>query len=244
MRLQKYLSECGVASRRASEKLIVDGRVTVNGAPAVIGMNVDPATDDILLDGAPVTADNKVYVLLNKPRGTVTTAHDTHDRKTVLDCLDGVAARVFPVGRLDMDVEGVLLLTNDGELAHCLMHPSHEIDKVYVALVLGRIAPEAVKRLEQGVELEDGMTAPAKVRVLNVHERTSRIQLTIHEGRKREVKRMCAAVGHPVKALNRIAFANLLRGDLRPGEWRYLTDSEVRMLQRLAAAAPQPRPVA
>ncbi|MBI1319863.1 MAG: pseudouridine synthase [Candidatus Hydrogenedens sp.] len=244
MRLQKYLSECGIASRRASERLITDGRVTVNGQPAVIGMNIDPETDKVLLDGAPVATDTKVYVLLNKPSGTVTTANDTHGRKTVLDCLDGVTARVFPVGRLDMDVEGVLLLTNDGELAHRLMHPTHEIDKVYVALVAGSFGEEAVKKLERGVMLEDGMTAPAKVRVLSVNERTSRIQLTIHEGRKREVKRMCAAVGHPVKKLKRIAFANLLRGDLRPGEWRYLNRPEVQMLQKLAAEPPKPRPVA
>lgn len=238
VRLQKFLSECGVASRRASEQLIAEGRVSVNGVVAVIGATVDPDQDAVSVDGRDVRHDAKrVYVLLNKPRGAVTTAQDTHGRRTVLDCVSGVAERIFPVGRLDMDVEGVLLLTNDGELAHRLMHPSHEIEKVYVATVAGEIPETALARLAQGVLLEDGMTSPAKVKLIQSDRHSSRIQLTIHEGRKREVKRMCEAVGHPVLALKRIAFANLMGGHLRPGEWRYLNHQEVRLLRRLTDLA-------
>lgn len=238
LRLQKYLSECGVASRRASEQLIADGRVTVNGTVAAVGATVDPGVDTVTVDGKDITRNAKrVYVLLNKPRGAVTTASDTHGRRTVLECVAGVGERVFPVGRLDMDVEGVLLLTNDGELAHRLMHPSHEIEKVYVATVAGEIQEAALARLAVGVPLEDGMTAPAKVKLLQSDRHSSRIQLTIHEGRKREVKRMCEAVGHPVLSLKRIAFATLMGGHLRPGEWRYLNHQEVRMLQRLTGLA-------
>ncbi len=234
VRLQKFLSECGVASRRASEQLITAGRVRVNGDVALIGSSVVPEADAVTVDGQDVRqVERKLYVLLNKPRGTVTTASDTHGRKTVLECLNGVNERLFPVGRLDMDVEGVLLLTNDGELAHRLMHPSHEVEKVYHATVKGIVADEALAKLERGVMLEDGMTAPAKAQRIHTEHGTSRIELTLHEGRKREVKRMCEAVGHPVISLKRIAFANLMGGHLRPGEWRYLTLQEVRLLRRL-----------
>lgn len=235
VRLQKFLSECGVASRRASEQFIAEGRVCVNGEVAELGRSIDPEHDAVTLDGAPIRQEQRLtYVLLNKPRGTVTTAKDTHGRKTVLECLDGVKERVFPVGRLDMDTEGVLVLTNDGELAHRLMHPSHEIEKVYVATVAGEMGEEALAKLATGVMLEDGMTAPAKVKLIRSDRHASRVQLTLHEGKKREVKRMCEAVGHPVLALQRIAFANLMGGHLRPGEWRYLTHQEVRLLRRLA----------
>lgn len=235
VRLQKYLSDCGIASRRASEQFIAEGRVQVNGEVAELGRSVDPDQDSVTLDGRDIRhEERRTYVLLNKPRGTVTTARDTHGRKTVLECLNGVKERVFPVGRLDMDTEGVLVLTNDGELAHRLMHPSHEIEKVYVATVTGEIDEAALAKLARGVMLEDGMTAPAKVRLLRSDKHISRVQLTLHEGRKREVKRMCEAVGHPVVALQRIAFANLMGGHLRPGEWRYLTHQEVRLLRKLA----------
>lgn len=235
VRLQKYLAECGIASRRASEKLIEAERVTINGEVAVLGSKVDPGTDQVVFDGEPVVKTDKlVYVVLNKPAGTVSTAKDTHGRPTVLDCIDGVTARVFPVGRLDMDVEGVLLLTNDGELANRLMHPSYEVDKVYVARVHGRVKDDAVVRLEAGVQLDDGMTAPAKVVILNANANHSTIELTIHEGRKREVKRMCAAVEHPVEQLHRVAFGNIRAGGLRPGEWRYLNPREISGLRLMA----------
>jgi pseudouridine synthase len=234
LRLQKYLAECGVASRRASERLIEQGRVSVNGEAAIIGAQVDPEHDSILVDGKPIGQDDKVYIVLNKPEGTVTTSRDTHGRKTVLHWVKGVGARVFPVGRLDMDVEGVLLLTNDGELAHRLLHPAYEIGKVYLAWVSGQVRPETVRKLEQGVMLDDGMTAPAKAVILNEGPHATRIQLTLHEGRKREVKRMCSAVGHPVRSLHRVAFGNVRSGGLRPGEWRYLSDQEITQLRKLA----------
>lgn len=230
-RLQKYLAACGVASRRAAEVLIADGRVTVNGEVAQIGCKVDPAADTILLDGQPVGAEAPVYILLHKPQNTVTTAKDTHGRKTVLDCLADVSARVYPVGRLDRDVGGVLLLTNDGELANRLIHPRYQIPKVYLAWVWGRVGAEAVARLEAGVELDDGVTAPAKARVMKCTTKQSLVRLQIREGKKREVKRMCKAVGHPVAGLTRVAFCGITVGDLKPGEWRHLTAAEVGMLR-------------
>ena len=234
LRLQKYLAECGVASRRASEGMILAGRVRVNGEVAAIGCSVDPDHDVITVDGKPLAKDEKVYVVLNKPAGTVTTANDTHGRKTVLDCVRGTRARVFPVGRLDMDVEGVLFLTNDGELAHRLIHPSFEVRKIYHAWVRGIFTEEAGRRLETGVMLEDGMTAPAKIEVLKKSQNSTLVQLTIHEGRKREVKRMCAEVGHPVRTLQRVAFGELRATGLRPGEWRYLSAGEVEGLRQRA----------
>lgn len=235
VRLQKYLAECGVASRRASEGLILAGRVRVNGEVAEIGRTVNPESDTIEVDGRPlVTKSDKVYIVLNKPTGTVTTASDTHGRKTVLDCVRGASARVFPVGRLDMDVEGVLFLTNDGELAHRLIHPSFEVKKIYHAWVRGNFGAEAQRRLENGVLLEDGMTSPAGVEVLRKGNNSTLIQLTIHEGRKREVKRMCAEVGHPVRSLQRVAFGELRATGLRPGEWRYLHENEIESLRTRA----------
>jgi 23S rRNA pseudouridine2605 synthase len=234
VRLQKYLAECGVASRRASERLIEAGRVTVNGAAAELGQNITPGQDAVHLDGRTVGRDAKVYVVLNKPEGVVTTAKDTHGRKTVVDCLPGVPGRVFPVGRLEMDVEGALLFTNDGELAYRLTHPKFAVDKVYLAWVRGHVRPETAIRLEQGVELEDGMTAPAQCVILNAGRENTLLRLTLREGRKREVKRMCAAVGYPVQTLHRIAFGNVRVKGMRPGEWRYLTDREIAGLRQLA----------
>ncbi len=232
IRLQKYLAECGVASRRAAEKMIGEGRVSVNGTPAEIGCKIDPETDQIAVDQHPLHRDEKVYVVLNKPANVISTAKDTHGRKTVIECVEGVKARVYPVGRLDRDVEGVLLLTNDGELAHRLIHPSYEVDKTYLAWVQGEMTPETAMRLERGIPLEDGMTAPAKVTIQNSGVYTTQIRLILHEGRKREVKRMCAAVGHPVQILHRIAFADIKSKGLRPGEWRYLTHREIESLRQ------------
>ncbi len=236
MRLQKYLAACGVASRRDAEDLIHDGRVRVNGAEAMLGDTVDPATDRVELDGKPVQEERLVYVLLNKPRGVVTSVGDTHGRKTVMDCIDGVRARVFPVGRLDMDVEGALLLTNDGDLAYGLTHPKHEVNKVYLVRVQGVPNREAIAQLETGVPLEDGVTAPAKVSVIHSRYGTTLLRLTLHEGKKREVKRMCAAVGHRVRDLQRVAVAGLTVTNLRPGEWRYLSQGEIDGLRKLFSA--------
>jgi 23S rRNA pseudouridine2605 synthase len=234
VRLQKYLAECGVASRRESETLILDGRVRVNGVVAAIGQTVDADSARIEVDGAPVAQQRLAYIVLNKPRGVVTTAKDTHGRKTVLDLVDGAGSRVFPVGRLDMDVEGALLLTNDGELAHRLMHPKFEIEKTYLAWVAGPMTPETAARLAKGVDLEDGPTAPANVNILRQGHDTTFVRLTLHEGRKREVKRMCEAVGHPVKTLRRVEFAGIDVSGMRVGEWRHLSRDETESLRRHA----------
>jgi 23S rRNA pseudouridine2605 synthase len=235
-RLQKYLASCGIASRRGAEALIEDGRVTVNGAVAELGCKVDPAADTIIFDGVPVGKEENVYILLNKPEGLVTTVKDTHDRETVMDCLDGVKARVYPVGRLDMDVGGVLLLTNDGELANRLIHPRYKVAKVYLGWVWGHVDDESIAQLRRGVWLEDGVTAPAKVRVVKRSSGQTCLRLEIYEGKKREVKRMCIGVGHRVASLSRIVFCGLQVGDLSAGEWRYLSDDEVAALRKATGA--------
>jgi pseudouridine synthase len=238
MRLQQYLAACGAGSRRSAEAYIVAGRVKVNGLTAQVGATVDPRVDAVTLDGRPVEIDRKVYVLLNKPRGVVSSARDTHDRTTVIDCVRGTRARLFPVGRLDKDVEGALLLTNDGELAYRLTHPKFKIEKVYLAWVKGTMTPETAIRLERGVRLDDGMTAPAKVQILSRGARSTLIQLVLTEGRKREVKRMCRKVGHPVMELQRVAIGSVKVKGLKPGEWRYLNEREVESLYRLAETRP------
>lgn len=233
MRLQKFMAQCGLASRRASERLIQEGKVLVNGAVAITGQVIDPENDEVVYNGIRVGTSEKRYVLLNKPPGVVTTVKDTHGRRTVLDCIEDIGERVFPVGRLDMDVEGALLLTNDGELAFRLTHPKYEVPKVYLAWVHGVMTPEDAIRLEQGVVLDDGITAPAKAVILNAGDRVTQIRLTLHEGRKREIKRMCAAVGHPIRELRRIAVGNVKVGGLQPGQWRLLTNQEVMGLRKL-----------
>lgn len=233
IRLHKYLAECGIASRRRCEELIRQGRIRVNGATAKPGDAVDPGVDIVLFNGEPVRRETQVHILLNKPRGVITSLRDPHHPRTVLDCLAGVSARVFPVGRLDMDVEGALLLTNDGELAYRLTHPRLQIEKVYVARVRGRMTPATAARLERGVKLQDGMTAPVRVAILNRERTSTVIEIRLHEGRKREIKRMCAHVGHEVLDLQRIAIGNINIHGLQVGQWRYLRKSEVAGLRKL-----------
>lgn len=233
MRLQRYLALCGIASRRASETLIREGRVTVNGAIAALGSSVDPDHDEVRVNGKPIRREMPVYILLHKPKGTITTVDDPQGRRTVLDCLQGVRARVYPVGRLDLDVSGVLLLTNDGELAQRLTHPRYGVTKVYIATVRGHVSDEALRRLETGVPLADGVSAPARAAILGRDKDTTRLRLTLHEGRKREVKRMCAEIGHDVVKLRRTLFAGIEAGSLRPGQWRWLRPAEVAHLRRL-----------
>ena len=224
MRLAKYLAHAGVASRRASEEIIKAGRVAVNGHPVT-----DPATDvgnddRIELDGAAIAAEERVVYMLNKPRGVVSTASDTHGRPTVTDLI-GSSKRLYPVGRLDQDTTGLILLTNDGELANRLMHPSYEVPRTYRAKVRGAVTEDDLRRLREGIELEDGRTAPAKARRVGQD-----IELTIHEGRKRQVRRMLEAVGHPVVELERIALGPLRLQGLGRGEHRRLTPAEVETL--------------
>ena len=226
MRLNAYLARAGVASRRGADELIKAGRVLVNGEPGRLDTFVG-AADAVAVDGRDVALQRLVHVLLHKPAGAVTTARDPQGRRTVVDLVDA-GARVVPVGRLDADTTGVLLLTNDGPLAHRLAHPRYGVEKTYVADVEGRPNDEAIRRLATGIELDDGPTAPARARRLA----PSRVELVLHEGRKHQVKRMLAAVGHPVTRLHRSAYAGLTLEGLEPGEWRELTRDEVQGLSR------------
>jgi 23S rRNA pseudouridine2605 synthase len=230
VRLNAYLARAGVASRRGADELIKAGRVRVNGEVARLATSVDER-DRVEVDGTLVGPEELTFVLLHKPAGVVTTARDPQGRPTVVG-LVGHERRVVPVGRLDADTTGALLLTNDGALAHRLMHPRYEVDKVYEAEVEGEPTDEALRRLEEGIELEDGITAPAGVRRLG----PSLLELTVHEGRKRQVKRMCAAVGHPVRRLHRSRYAGLTLEGLAPGEWRELSAEEVARLSSLESS--------
>ena len=225
MRLNAYLARAGVASRRSADDLIKAGRVTVNGEPGRLNTFVE-SRDRVEVDGRRVEPQRLAYVLLHKPAGVVTTARDPHGRPTVVD-LVGHQARVVPVGRLDADTTGALLLTNDGELAHKLAHPRYGVEKTYDVEVDGDATDEQLRSLRDGVELEDGPTAPARARRLG----PSRLELVLHEGRKHQVKRMSAAVGLPVKRLHRSRYAGLELGRLRPGEWRELDQAEVEGLR-------------
>lgn len=232
-RLQKVLAARGWGSRRACEELIAAGKVTVNGETAVLGRRVT-ADDVVEIDGASVGVQpDLVYYLLNKPAGVITTASDTHGRPTVLDLVPG-EPRVFPVGRLDAESEGLLLLTNDGQLAHRVMHPSHGLDKEYVAQVRGVPDRGALRRLRDGVDLDDGRTAPARVS----QPSPGVLRIVIHEGRNRQVRRMCEAVGHPVTRLVRARIGPLQDRRLAPGSWRALTTAEVVELSRATAVRP------
>jgi 23S rRNA pseudouridine2605 synthase len=230
-RLQKVLAAAGYGSRRVCEELVADGRVTVNGEVAVLGRRVDVDVDRVEVDGTPVpTRPGLVHYLLNKPRGVVSTAKDTHGRRTVVDLVPA-EPRVFPVGRLDADTEGLLVLTNDGDLAHLLTHPRHGVEKEYLAHVDGgRVSAGALRRLRDGIDLEDGPTAPATVS----QPETGVLRLTIHEGRNRQVRRMCDAIGHPVLRLVRLRIGPISDRHLGPGQWRPLTVAEVRCLYEVA----------
>lgn len=230
MRLAKYLAHGGVASRRASEEIIREGRVTVGGE-----IVTDPARDvdgssGVAVDGVTVAGEEqRVVFAVNKPAGYVSTAKDTHERRKVTDLVPGRHGRLYPVGRLDVDSTGLLLLTNDGALAHRMMHPSFEVPKTYkVKVAKGPVSQRAVERLRGGVKLDDGRTAPARV----VRMSGTVLEITIHEGRKHQVKRMCEAVGHPVVALERVRFGPLELGDLAPGAVRRLSEPEVERLRR------------
>ena len=225
VRLAKYLAHAGVASRRASEELIRQGRVTVDGTPVTSPATDVSGTERIELDGTAVSKEERVVYMLNKPKGVVSTASDTHDRPTVVSLISS-SKRLYPVGRLDADTTGLILLTNDGELANRLTHPRYEVPKTYRAKVKGTVKADDLQRLQEGVELEDGRTAPAKVRRVGGAE----IELTIHEGRKRQIRRMLEEVGHPVTELKRVRLGDLKLEGLAEGDHRRLTPAEVERL--------------
>ena len=229
-RLQKLISQAGAASRREAERLIESGRVTVNGKKAILGQQAD-IKDKIAIDGVLIGAKaKKLYFILNKPKGYICSVKDDRGRRTVLDLLPDVKEYIYPVGRLDYNTEGLLILTNDGELMNGLLHPSREVFKTYVAKAKGIINDEELHKLADGVMLDDGMTAPADVRLLDVgrgKDSWSRVELSIHEGRNRQVRRMLAAAGHEVIALKRVSFAGLTLNNLPRGSYRKLTEREV-----------------
>jgi 23S rRNA pseudouridine2605 synthase len=232
MRLNKYIASCGVASRRGADIIIAEGRVTINGRPvSAIGTDVDPDTDAVAVDGTLLSLHSQnIYILLNKPAGVLSTCQDDRGRKCVIDLIDGVDQRLFPVGRLDYDTEGLLLLTNDGGFAYRCTHPKHEMDKTYEAVVHGRLDAAAIKHLENGIILDGVKTAPARIRCMERSDKKSLVEITIHEGRNRQVKRMFEAVGCHVMQLKRTKLGNLTLGDLPAGKWRFLTEYEVRMI--------------
>ncbi|RXZ76901.1 rRNA pseudouridine synthase [Paenibacillaceae bacterium] len=236
-RLQKILAQAGVASRRKCEELILSGQVTVNDEPVTtLGVKADPEQDIIAVNGKRIRSEKKLYIMMNKPKGVITSAHDPQGRKVVADFLPEIKERVYPVGRLDYDTEGLLLLTNDGEFANLLTHPKHHVPKTYLATVKGVPHGSLLDKLAKGIQLEDGMTAPAQVEYFDVDtdKKQATISITIHEGRNRQVRRMFEAISHPVTRLKRVRFGELSLFNLQRGKSRHLTPKEVDGLLALA----------
>ena len=232
-RLQKILAEMGIASRRKAEEMIIEGRVTVNGKVATIGMKADLNRDHIKLNGKLlIRPEPKVYLIVNKPKGVVTSLHDPEGRPTIKDFLKGVKYRVFPVGRLDYDSEGLLLLTNDGNFTHTVLHPSKKIPKTYLVKVREVLEDDEIEKLRKGIRLEDGVTAPAKVKRIRKTENNSWLEITLHEGKKRQIRRMLDKVGHPVLKLKRIRINGIELGNLESGKYRYLMPDEVDKIKK------------
>ena len=235
MRIAKFMAQAGVASRRKSEELITEGKVRVNGEIVTeLGMQIDPEKDTVTIKGKEISLPQEnIYIMLNKPVGFVSTCSDEKGRDTVLDLLPDIDARIYPVGRLDFTSEGLLLLTNDGDLAYRLMHPSHEVTKRYYVVVNSYISPANVDELQKGVFIEGGKTAPAKIKIMKATPERSELTIIIHEGRNRQVRRMFEAIDKEVVFLRRISVGDLNLGNLKRGEYRFLTDEEVAYLKRL-----------
>ena len=235
-RLQKIIAQAGIASRRAAEGMILEGRVTVDGQIITeLGGKYDSSQHKICVDGKPLTfTETKVYYLLNKPKGYLSTAKDERGRRTVLDLLPEVKERVYPLGRLDNNTEGLLLISNDGDLMNGLLHPRYKVNKTYVARVAGIPTEKTLDKLRQGIKLEDGMTAPAVVKLLETVENEAKVEITIHEGRNRQVRRMFAAIGCDVRALKRVKFAGLTLAGVKRGHYRPLTAEEIAELYHIA----------
>ena len=233
IRLQKFMADCGIASRRKCEELILKGKVKVNGKlVTTLGIKINPNKDEVMYDGKIVKeSDEKIYILLNKPIGYITTAKDQFNRDTVLDLVK-VGKRIVPVGRLDMYTSGALLLTNDGEFVYKVTHPKHEIEKTYTVTLKGSVTNDEVERLRKGVKIEDYVTKPAKVKILKIDKEKdiSRLEITIHEGKNRQIRKMCEAIGKKVLALHRSKIGNIGVKDLSLGKWRYLSRDEIKYL--------------
>lgn len=233
-RLQKIISAAGLASRRAAETMIAEGRVTVNGKAATVGMSADPDVDTILVDGEPISISaRRRYIILNKPRGYVTTLKDEFDRPTVAELVADAGGRLYPVGRLDMDSEGLLIMTDDGALANALMHPSHEVNKIYTVFVQGQDIKASVKALQAMDNLEGEPIARPQVMLIELKGTGAELQITIHEGKNRQIRRMCKACGLGVSRLIRIAEGPVILGDLPLGKWRNMNKDEISFLQKL-----------
>ncbi|KAB3534004.1 rRNA pseudouridine synthase [Alkaliphilus pronyensis] len=234
MRLQKYIAACGVASRRKSEKLIESGKVKVNGEPVTeMGYKIDPDKDIVLVDGKEISEDEKkVYVVLNKPKGYITTVNDQFNRKKVTDLID-LPYRIFPVGRLDYDTSGLLLLTNDGELTYKLTHPKFKVEKTYISKIKGLLNADKINAFKNGLVIEDYITSPAKIKILSTEDNASIVEIIIREGKNRQIRKMCDAIGHPVLELKRIAMGEIKLGSLKVGAWRLLTKEEIKYIKKI-----------
>ncbi|NFL56993.1 rRNA pseudouridine synthase [Clostridium botulinum] len=233
-RLQKYMASCGVASRRKCEDIILEGRVEVNGIKIKeLGTKIISGKDIIKVDGNIIEPEeNKIYILLNKPKGYVCTAKDEKGRKTILDLVK-VKERIYPIGRLDMDTSGIIILTNDGEIYNKIIHPKFEKIKTYKAKVKGTIEKDHIELFKKGIDIGDYLTAPATLEILKINKDTSEIIIKIHEGKNRQVRRMCKSIGHAVIDLDRISIGNITKSDLKLGEWRYLTNKEIDYITKI-----------
>lgn len=233
IRLQKYMASCGVASRRKSEEYIQAGMVKVNDETVTeLGFKVDPAVDRVYFNGELIRPESEsVYILLNKPTGYITSVKDQFNRQTVIDLIQGIDARIYPVGRLDYDTSGLLILTNDGEMTNQITHPSHKVEKTYVAEVNGLVSKMELKKLQDGIDIGGYVTAPSRAKIIKQAGRNTVIELTIHEGKNRQVRRMFDAIEHPVITLERTAIGRIKKGELKTGSWRLLTDKEIAYLK-------------
>ncbi|NBI06605.1 pseudouridine synthase [Senegalia massiliensis] len=233
MRLQKFMAKAGIASRRKSEKIILDGRVTINNTMIKeLGFKVDPKKDIIKVDNKKIFLEKeKIYIILNKPVGYITSVSDQFNRKTVIDLVSKVDQRIYPVGRLDYDTSGLLLLTNDGDLTYKMTHPSHEVNKTYIAEVKGIPNNEELKQFKEGLKIEDYITSPADINIIKKDKGKSTVKITIHEGKNRQVRKMCEKINHPVIKLKRVSFGDIRLNDLREGDYRFLTDKEIRYIK-------------
>lgn len=243
IRLQKYMAQCGVASRRKCEEMIKSGQVTINGEVVRdMGVKIDPSHDRVFVNGKRISLEeNYVYIMLNKPRGYITTVKDQYNRPTVMDLVKDISERIYPIGRLDYESEGLLLLTNDGNIAFHLTHPRHQIDKEYVVRVEGCPSSEDIDKLRNGIDIGGFITSPAQVDLIRKNKQTSLIRITIKEGKNRQVRRMFDAIGHPVIYLKRIRIGNIKLGNLELGKWRHLTNRELEALKDLIMSNEQIR---